>query len=154
MFTRLPSLVLALILLFVVVDAKRIRDTPKYIAVSIPDYLDKWDFTTEFNSLCTGIFPDDGESSSPILKETMAEAAKMNRFQAQLQSRASIPGSKKMKLTGTLFTVSCLYRYPDGENHQLGSYIAEQLGGKTLDLENELAHLGRKKQNGGGKARR
>ncbi|OCF72387.1 hypothetical protein I204_06766 [Kwoniella mangroviensis CBS 8886] len=109
-----------------------------------------------FNNLCTGIFPDDGESSSPILKETSAEAAKMNRFQAQLQSRASIPGSKKMKLTGTLFTVSCLYRYPDGENHQLGSYIAEQLGGRTIDIDNELAHLERKNKNknGSGKARR
>ncbi|KAK6904632.1 hypothetical protein I203_105448 [Kwoniella mangroviensis CBS 8507] len=160
MFSRLPTLFITFILLLVIVrveaKTRRSRETPKYIAVSIPDYLDRWDFTTEFNNLCTGIFPDDGESSSPILKETSAEAAKMNRFQAQLQSRASIPGSKKMKLTGTLFTVSCLYRYPDGENHQLGSYIAEQLGGRTIDIDNELAHLERKNKNknGSGKARR
>ncbi|WWC90281.1 uncharacterized protein L201_005214 [Kwoniella dendrophila CBS 6074] len=128
---KLPLLIISLITLLVVIDAKRTRDIPKALPVKVPDYFDRWDFTTEFNNLCTGIFPDDGESTTPILKETNAEPAKSSQF--NIQSRVSdLKGS-------VLFSVSCIYRYSDGQDHQLGSYIAEQLGGRTLAVEEHLS---------------
>ncbi|WRT63149.1 uncharacterized protein IL334_000052 [Kwoniella shivajii] len=140
--TRLPRLLGALLLvcaLIQVAESKRIRATPRNVAVRVPDYLDKWDFTTEFNSLCAGIFPDDVDSNSPILTETMAEVASTSKIRLQGRSSSSSGSSEN------LFTVSCLYRYSDGEDHQLGSYIAEQAGGVMVDLDEENAHLRRKK---------
>lgn len=55
-----------------------------------------------FNNLCTGIFPDDGAASTPMLTETNAEPAKSNQF--KLQSRT--PGSDTSP--GVLFSVSCV----------------------------------------------
>lgn len=44
---KLPLVVITLITLLVVIDARKSRDVPKSIPVKVPDYLDRWDFTTE-----------------------------------------------------------------------------------------------------------
>ncbi|WWC57522.1 uncharacterized protein I303_100054 [Kwoniella dejecticola CBS 10117] len=138
---------LILVSLSLKVDARQTRqkrDVPTVLDIDVPEYMDKWDYTTEFNHLCTGIFPDDGEPESPILTETYAEYAKGNKL--SIQNRAIDAPVK-----GTVFWVSCMYRYPDGEMHQLGQYIAEKVGGRMVRYVNADAHLDGKKKD---KARR
>ncbi|WWC67373.1 uncharacterized protein I206_101281 [Kwoniella pini CBS 10737] len=147
--SRIPILLVTFFLLSLVIrvearSQRQKRDVISVLDIDVPEYMDRWDYTTEFNHICTGIFPDDGEPDTPILIETYAEYSKGSKLSIQNKEIDS-------PVKGVVFLVSCIYRYPDGELHQIGEYIAEKVGGRVVRYVNPDAHLDGKKKE---KARR